>query len=150
MPKSKYNKVCIKICLHIIIVWFKKIVTIHSTVSLLWIVSFFESVVQEEKKGKSLTKSYCNEKFNTISKKCWPHCVVLESESRFPPIFFLFSCGLDSFHSLATFNRSQEELFLSSLANNSDAKHLFKATFVIPEGRHYYILQRFLYASIFC
>lgn len=52
--------------------------------------------------------------------------------------------------SFATFNRSQEELFLSSLANNSDAKHLFKATFVIPEGRHYYILQRFLYASIFC
>ena len=45
--------------------------------------------------------------------------------------------------SFATFNRSQEELFLSSLANNSDAKHLFKATFVIPEGRHYYILQRF-------
>ena len=40
--------------------------------------------------------------------------------------------------SFATFNRSQEELFLSSLANNSDAKHLFKATFVIPEGRHYY------------
>ena len=52
--------------------------------------------------------------------------------------------------SFATFNRSQEELFLSSLANNSDAKHLFKATFVIPEGRHYYILQRFLYTSIFC
>ena len=47
--------------------------------------------------------------------------------------------------SFATFNRSQEELFLSSLANNSDAKHLFKATFVIPEGRHYYILQRFFY-----
>ena len=45
--------------------------------------------------------------------------------------------------SFATFNRSQEELFLSSLASNSDAKHLFKATFVIPEGRHYYILQRF-------
>ena len=47
--------------------------------------------------------------------------------------------------SFATFNRSQEELFLCSLANNSDAKHLFKATFVIPEGRHYYILQRYFF-----
>ena len=42
------------------------------------------TLLQDQKKGKSLTKSYCNEKLNTISKKCWPHCVVLESESRFP------------------------------------------------------------------
>ena len=109
------------------------------------------TLFQDQKKGKSLTRSYSNEKLNTIAKKCWPHCVILESRISFPPYFLLvFLWPRFLSFSFATFNRSQEELFLSSLANNLDAKHLFKATFVIPEGRHYYILQRFLYALIFC
>ena len=40
LPKSKYNKVCIEICLHIN-VWLKKTVTIHNTLSLLWVVTVF-------------------------------------------------------------------------------------------------------------
>ena len=76
--------------------------------------------------------------------KSWPHYVILESRISFPPYFLLvFLWPRFLSFSFATFNRSQEELFLSSLANNSDAKHLFKASFVIPEGRHYYILQLF-------
>ena len=99
------SRAFLKLYLNLNCIWIYKI--------LRYIFKLHITLLQDQKKGKSLTKSYCNEKFNTISKKCWPHCVVLESESRFPPIFFLFSCGLDSFHSLLQLSIGLRRSFFS-------------------------------------
>ena len=80
-----------------------------------------------------------------FQKKLTPLCHTGISNLVSPYFLLVFLWPRFLSFSFATFNRSQEELFLSSLASNSDAKHLFKATFVIPEGRHYYILQLFFY-----